>query len=60
MDTADATAETLRSALNDLVSDPGRVDRSKQLQAAVRAEVGTPRAADLIEEMLAAAEGPGL
>ncbi|MEV6864192.1 nucleotide disphospho-sugar-binding domain-containing protein [Streptosporangium subroseum] len=60
VDTADATVETLRAALNDLVTDPERVDRSKQLQAAARAEGGTPRAADLIENMLAAAEGPAL
>ncbi|MFF9201796.1 macrolide family glycosyltransferase [Streptomyces sp. NPDC014986] len=60
VDTADATAETLRAALNDLVADPERVERSKQLQAAARAGGGTPRAADLIEDMLAAAEGPAL
>jgi MGT family glycosyltransferase len=59
VDTADATAETLRAALNDLVTDPERVDRSRRLQAAARAEGGTQRAADLIENMLAAA-GPAL
>ncbi|SCG39881.1 macrolide family glycosyltransferase [Micromonospora humi] len=57
VDSADATAETLRVALHDLVTDPERVERSKELQAAVRAEGGTPRAADLIENMLDAAVG---
>ncbi|MFD7749018.1 hypothetical protein ACFV2V_23890 [Streptomyces sp. NPDC059698] len=52
MDTADAPAETLRAALDVLVTDPERVDRSKQLQAAARAEDGTLRAVDLIENML--------
>ncbi|BDU00193.1 hypothetical protein IFM12276_32210 [Nocardia sputorum] len=60
VDTADATAETLRAALNDLVTDSERIGRSKQLQAAVRAEGGTPRAADLIEDILSAAGGPEL
>lgn len=60
VDTADATAETLRAALNGLVTDPERVARSKQLQTAARAEVSTPRAADLIEKMPAAAGGPAL
>lgn len=60
VDTADATAETLRAALDDLVGDPERVDRSKQLQAAARAEGGTARAADLIENTLAAAGNPAL
>ncbi|EFL21935.1 oleandomycin glycosyltransferase [Streptomyces himastatinicus ATCC 53653] len=54
VDTADATAETLRAALNDLVTNPERSVRSKQLQADTLAEGGTPRAADLIESMLAA------
>ncbi|WP_257231561.1 macrolide family glycosyltransferase [Streptomyces sp. Rer75] len=60
VDTADATAETLRAALNDLVTDQERIGRSKQLQADAQAEGGTPRAADLIEDMLAAAEVPAL
>lgn len=60
VDTADATAQTLRTALHDLVTDPERVIRSRQLQAAARAEGGTPRAADLVEKLLAAAEGPAL
>ncbi|MEV0011314.1 macrolide family glycosyltransferase [Streptomyces sp. NPDC047973] len=52
VDTVDATAETLRSALDDLVADPERQDRSRRLQAAARAEGGTRRAADLVERML--------
>lgn len=36
VDTADTTAETLRTVLNDLVTDPERIARSRQLQAAVR------------------------
>lgn len=59
VDTADATAETLRAALNELVTDPERTSRSKQLQAAGRAEGGTPRAADLIES-IRAAKAPAL
>ncbi|MFF2330040.1 MULTISPECIES: macrolide family glycosyltransferase [unclassified Streptomyces] len=55
VDTANATAETLRVALNDLVTDPERRHRSRRLQAAARAEGGTPRAADLIDNMLAPA-----
>lgn len=54
VDTADATAETLRSALIDLMSDPERITRSKHLQAKAQAEGGTRRAADLVEDMLAA------
>lgn len=60
VDTADATAETLCAALNDLVTDPERIGRSQQLQAAGRAEGGTPRAADLIENIPATAESPTL
>ncbi|MFG2170574.1 macrolide family glycosyltransferase [Streptomyces niveus] len=52
VDTADATAETLRAALHDLVTDPDRLARSGRLRAAARAEGGTPRAADLVENML--------
>ncbi|MDT0615092.1 macrolide family glycosyltransferase [Streptomyces lancefieldiae] len=58
VDTEDATAETLRVALNDLVTDPQRRDRSRRLQAGARAEGGTPRAADLIEDILASAASP--
>ncbi|GAA2345529.1 glycosyl transferase [Streptomyces kunmingensis] len=60
VDTADATAETLRAALNYLVTDPERAVRSQQLQAAARAEGGTQRAAGLVEYMLAAAQDPVL
>ncbi|MEW1644057.1 macrolide family glycosyltransferase [Streptomyces sp. NPDC091219] len=54
VDTADATAETLRTALTGLVADPRRVDRSRRLRAEARTEGGTARAADLIEELLPA------
>ncbi|MEV0840337.1 nucleotide disphospho-sugar-binding domain-containing protein [Actinocatenispora sera] len=52
VDTADATAEILRTALTDLVADPARARRSRQLRTAARAEGGTTRAADLIETLL--------
>lgn len=52
IDTAEATAETLRSALTKLVADPEVTRRSALLRAEVRAEGGTHRAADLIEQML--------
>ncbi|MCK1795369.1 glycosyl transferase [Streptomyces sp. XM4193] len=52
IDTADATAENLRTALDELVADPARSRRSAQLRAAARAEGGTTRAADLIEAAL--------
>ncbi|WP_434740051.1 macrolide family glycosyltransferase [Micromonospora sp. SH-82] len=52
VDTADATAEVLRSALLDLVTDAGVARRCTDLRTEVRAEGGTARAADLIEEML--------
>ncbi|SEN56402.1 macrolide family glycosyltransferase [Nonomuraea pusilla] len=52
VDTADATAGTLRGALRDLVADPEVARRSARLRAATRAEGGTPRAADLIEHLL--------
>lgn len=58
VDTDDATPETLRAALNGLVTDTERADRSRQLRAAARGEGGTPRAADLIEDMLPAAVVP--
>nr|WSX75081.1 glycosyl transferase [Streptomyces sp. NBC_00899] len=57
VETADATPETLRAALHDLLTDPERIGRSRRLQAAARTEGGTPRAADLVEEMLAATGG---
>ncbi|MFD7162513.1 macrolide family glycosyltransferase [Streptomyces violascens] len=52
IDTPDATADALRTALNDLVTDPEVARRSAQLRSDVRAEGGTRRAADLIENML--------
>ncbi|MER6631518.1 macrolide family glycosyltransferase [Streptomyces sp. NPDC000987] len=52
VDTAEATAETLRAALNDLVTDPEVARRSASLSAGARAEGGTARAADLIEDVL--------
>nr|WSW66246.1 glycosyl transferase [Streptomyces sp. NBC_00995] len=52
IDTADATAEALKAALTELVTDPGVAERSARLRAQARAEGGTPRAADLIEELL--------
>ncbi|GAA2460367.1 macrolide family glycosyltransferase [Streptomyces macrosporus] len=52
IDTPDATAETLRAALHDLVTDAEVARRSARLRADARAEGGTPRAADLIENML--------
>ncbi|HWU11241.1 MAG TPA: macrolide family glycosyltransferase [Streptomyces sp.] len=52
IDTADATAEALRTALTGLVADPGVARRSARLRAETRAEGGTERAAGLIEEML--------
>jgi MGT family glycosyltransferase len=58
IDTPDATAETLRAALNELVTDTEVARRLAQLRADARAEGGTPRAANLIENMLAIADGP--
>ncbi|MFF8695956.1 macrolide family glycosyltransferase [Streptomyces sp. NPDC015144] len=52
IDTEDATAEALRTALLELTADPEVARRSAQLRADARAEGGTERAADLIEEML--------
>ncbi|WP_199856663.1 macrolide family glycosyltransferase [Nocardia suismassiliense] len=52
IDTQEATAEKLREALHDLISDPEVANRAAQLRAAARAEGGTMRAADLIEEAL--------
>ncbi|MDT0467746.1 macrolide family glycosyltransferase [Streptomyces gibsoniae] len=53
IDTPEATAETLRAALDDLIADAEVARRSALLRADARAEGGTPRAADLIENMLA-------
>ncbi|MFJ2224897.1 macrolide family glycosyltransferase [Streptomyces anulatus] len=57
IDTPDATADTLRAALNDLVTDPETARRSARLRAAARSEGGTPRATGLIEDMVASAPG---
>ncbi|MGF3137882.1 macrolide family glycosyltransferase [Streptomyces diastaticus] len=52
IDTADATAEALRSALTDLTGDPRVAARSAELRAELLAEGGTVRAADLLEAEL--------
>lgn len=52
LDTADATAAALRTALTGLVADPGVARRSARLRTEARAEGGTTRAAGLVEEML--------
>jgi MGT family glycosyltransferase len=52
IDTEQATGEALRTALGELVADPEVARRSAALRAEARAEGGTPRAADLIEELL--------
>ncbi|WP_322985852.1 macrolide family glycosyltransferase [Streptomyces sp. S584] len=52
IDTADATAVALRTALTELVADPEVARRSARLRAEARAEGGTARAVGLIEEML--------
>ncbi|WDO10485.1 glycosyl transferase [Streptomyces murinus] len=52
IDTTEATADALRAALLDLDGDPEVAHRSARLSAEARAEGGTGRAADLIEEML--------
>ena len=52
IDTADATADALRTALTELVAAPDVARRSARLRAEARAEGGTGRAAGLVEEML--------
>ncbi|NLU69361.1 macrolide family glycosyltransferase [Streptomyces sp. HNM0574] len=52
LDTADATATALRTALLELTSDAEVARRLARLRAEVRAEGGTVHAADLIEGML--------
>ncbi|MFJ2707019.1 macrolide family glycosyltransferase [Streptomyces sp. NPDC087428] len=52
IDTEHATAEALRTALTELVDDPAVARRSERLRAEARAEGGTARAADLVEELL--------
>ncbi|MFI1460251.1 macrolide family glycosyltransferase [Nocardia carnea] len=53
IDTEQATAETLRAALNDLLTDEDVSRRSARLRAQALAEGGTGRATDLIENLLA-------
>ncbi|KLL09935.1 macrolide family glycosyltransferase [Protofrankia coriariae] len=52
VDTSQATSAVLRATLTELVTDPETARRSAQLRAEVRAEGGTVRAADLVENML--------
>ncbi|MEV0320476.1 macrolide family glycosyltransferase [Streptomyces sp. NPDC050658] len=52
IDTAEATADSLREALLELVGSPEVARRCAALKAEVRAEGGTARAADLIEAEL--------
>ncbi|MEU5959536.1 macrolide family glycosyltransferase [Streptomyces sp. NPDC047525] len=52
IDTADATAEALRTALLELTGDSQVRRRSDELRAELLAEGGTRRAADLIEAAL--------
>lgn len=51
IDTPQATAQNLRGALNDLITDPEVARRSAHLRAATRIEGGTMRAADLVESI---------
>ncbi|MCT2592533.1 glycosyl transferase [Streptomyces sp. N2-109] len=52
IDTADATADALRTALTELTGDPQVARRSAELRAQAREEGGTQRAADEIEAAL--------
>ncbi|MGW5101965.1 macrolide family glycosyltransferase [Streptomyces sp. NPDC004100] len=52
IDTAEATGERLRAALIELAGDPEVARRCTRLSAEARAEGGTRRAADLVEDML--------
>ncbi|GHH36716.1 macrolide-inactivating glycosyltransferase [Streptomyces candidus] len=52
VDTADATAEVLRSTGESLVSDPEVARRLREIAVGMAAEGGTLRAADLIEAEL--------
>lgn len=52
LDTGEATAQVLREAADALLGDPAVAGRSARLRADALAEGGTPRAADLIEELL--------
>lgn len=56
LDTPDATPDALRDAVLSLVGDPEVARRLREIGAAMAAEGGAPRAADLIEaELLARA-----
>ncbi len=52
IDTADATAEALRTALEELTTDERVAARSAELRAEARAEGGASRAADIIEQRI--------
>jgi len=52
VDTEEATPARLKSALQELLDDPERPQRSARLRADALAEGGTVRAADLVEELL--------
>lgn len=52
IDTHEATAEMLRTALAELTADAEVSRRLERLRTDTRAEGGTPRAADLIENMV--------
>jgi UDP:flavonoid glycosyltransferase YjiC (YdhE family) len=52
IDTADATADTLRTALLDLTAAPEVRRRSDTLRTELHTEGGINRAADLIESAL--------
>ena len=52
LDTPDATADALRTALLELTNDPAVARRSAELRAEALTQGGTPRAADLIEDLL--------
>lgn len=60
VDTADATAPALREALAALTTDPEVARSSARLQADARAEGGSGRAADLLEELLSDSLGESL
>nr|WP_205624564.1 macrolide family glycosyltransferase [Actinomadura flavalba] len=52
LDSATATPDELRAALTDLTADPAVAARLAALREETRAEGGTRRAADLIEELV--------
>jgi MGT family glycosyltransferase len=52
IDTADASADALRTALTELTTDPHVARRCAQLREQARGEGGTARAADIVEELL--------